>query len=359
LDGAIVVIRLYGTTRENGSFARVTEGMRTALDLEGALAGFVPVDAYDQETEYPGWDAETAVYVGRQAAVGLMTTIGDHKRRYVLLPPNSTWVPEDLLVHVAKHATHLLAPSPWAEEILRPYAAAHGLRTSLWLHGIDTFAFGPSESAAAELLNLYRSGCFWVLHLTSTEAQRKGTRELVTGWIEAVRAGAIGARPKLAVVGNPYEGGRLRTDVERLAADFSETVVWGSRGGGMTPSDARRVYQIHHIVCQPSRAEGFGLVPLEALASGVPIVATDCTGHAAYVGSDPGVVVVSSGELAPIDDGPGARAPSVTPAAIAGALTKAYAEWPSLMQATQRRASAVREAWSWKAVTQDWLRRNQ
>jgi glycosyltransferase involved in cell wall biosynthesis len=354
------VIRLYGTTRENGSFARVTEGMRTALDLEGELAGFVPVDAYDQETEYPGWDAETAVYVGRQAAVGLMTTIGDHKHRYVLLPPNSTWVPEDLLVHVAKHATHLLAPSPWAEEILRPYAQTHGLRTSLWLHGIDTFAFGPSESAAAEMLNLYRSGSFMVLHLTSTDAERKGTRELVTGWVRAVRAGALGARPKLAVVGNPYERGNLRADVERLAADFPQTVVWGSRGGGLTAEDARRIYQVHHVVCQPSRGEGFGCVPLEARASGVPIVATNCTGHGAgHVDVDaPGVIVVSSGELAPIDDGPGARAPSVSPDAIADALIRAYIEWPSLMQDAQRATWEVRAMWSWKAVTQDWLRRN-
>jgi len=350
------MIRLYGTTRENGSFARVTEGMRTALDLAGELAGFVPVDAYDQESEYPGWDAETAVYVGRQAAVGLMTTIGDHRRRYVLLPPNSTWVPEDLLVHVAKHATHLLAPSPWAEATLKPYALTHGLKTSLWLHGIDTFAFGPSESAAAELLNTYHSGSFAVLHLTSTEAERKGTRELVRGWIEAVRTGGLGERPKLFIVGNPYEGGRLRTEVERLAADFPATVVWGSRGGGMTPLDAARAYQIHHVVCQPSRAEGFGLVPLEALACGVPIVATDCAGHGAYVRSGQGILVVESGELGPIDDGPGALAPTVSPDVICGALLLAHQHWPTLMRGAQRAAGLVRAKWSWKTVTEDWLR---
>jgi len=159
-------------------------------------------------------------------------------------------------------------------------------------------------------------------------------------------------------VGNPYEGGRLRADVERLAADFPETVVWGSRGAGMTPTDARQIYQVHHVVCQPSRGEAFGCVPVEARACGVPIVATNCTGHGAHVDVNaPGVIVVPSGDFGPIDDGPGALAPTVSPDAIGDALRRAYAQWPSLMQAAQKAADDVREKWSWKAVTQDWLRR--
>jgi glycosyltransferase involved in cell wall biosynthesis len=354
------VIRLYGTTQENGSYARVTEGMRRALEAHGDLAGFVPLDTYDREETYPGWDAETAVYVGRQKAVSLMTTIGEHQRRYVLLPPNSTWMPDELLDHVAKYATHLIAPSSWAEQVLWHPAEARGMKTSLWLHGVDPEAFRPDSDAFAQRLAEFQDGQFSVLHLTSTEAERKGTRELAEAWARLVTQGKLGSRPTLTVVGNPYEGGRLKEDIERVTRDVRPTLRWIARGVGMGPRAAAKFYQAHHVVCQPSRGEGFGLVPLEARACGVPVVATACTGHAAHMTSgDAGVLVVPTGELAPIDDGPAAMAPTVSAEAIVDALGTAAYHWATLANAARNAAATVHVKWNWEFVTSDWLRRNQ
>jgi len=57
-------------------------------------------------------------------------------------------------------------------------------------------------------------------------------------------------------------------------------------------------------VC-PSRFEGFGLTPIEAVASGVPVVASDIPPHREFVGR--------AARLVPPDD----------PAALAAAITEA------------------------------------
>jgi glycosyltransferase involved in cell wall biosynthesis len=112
-----------------------------------------------------------------------------------------------------------------------------------------------------------------------------------------------------------------------------------------------------HLVCQPSRGEGFGLVPLEARACGVPVVATACTGHTEHMQTGtPGVTVVAHGPLGPIDDYPGALAPTVSSDDVCEALDRAYARWPELASEAQASADAVRSEWSWQKKIEGVLR---
>jgi len=111
-----------------------------------------------------------------------------------------------------------------------------------------------------------------------------------------------------------------------------------------------------HLICQPSSAEGFGLVPLEARACGVPVAATRCTGHAEHMGDCgemDGVVAINCGPIGPSDDYPGARAPTVDADAIADALEAAYGQWRELAVAAQVRAPQVRSRWAWETVLAD------
>jgi len=99
--------------------------------------------------------------------------------------------------------------------------------------------------------------------------RRKNTAVLIRA-IPAVRQRVPGAR--LRVVGDGPELPRLRALVRALDLGDAVTLI-GSVGG---LSELRAEFARADVFCLPSRQEGFGIVFLEAMAAGLPIVAADC-----------------------------------------------------------------------------------
>lgn len=100
---------------------------------------------------------------------------------------------------------------------------------------------------------------------------RKGIPELMAACGRLAREGH---RFRLVLVGD----GALRSQITRLAGGALEGRVHfeGHVGHDHLP----RYYASADIFCSPARGgESFGLVLLEAMASGVPVVATDLPGH--------------------------------------------------------------------------------
>jgi glycosyltransferase involved in cell wall biosynthesis len=96
--------------------------------------------------------------------------------------------------------------------------------------------------------------------------------------------------PRLLVIG----AGPLRGHMERMAraAGISDSV----RFLGMIPhKEIARWMNAAHCLCLPSRSEGMPNVVLEALASGLPVVATD-VGEAPFLVKDGENGFVVSGE---------------------------------------------------------------
>ena len=52
--------------------------------------------------------------------------------------------------------------------------------------------------------------------------------------------------------------------------------------GKLTSEEEVALYSMCHVYVQPSRGEGFGLRPLQAIAQGCPTIATNAHGHAAF-----------------------------------------------------------------------------
>ena len=152
---------------------------------------------------------------------------------------------------------------------------------------------------------------------------RKGVPVLLEAWARGRPEGA-----ELWVIGNAPEGAR------RLLAGVPGLTVLGHRPHAELPA---LLAECDALVF-PSFFEGFGMVLLEALAMGLPVIATDAT-------------------AAPdLDDGSGAIqvVPTGDVEAFAAAMATAKSEWAG---GSKRDASrAIAERYSWRRYGDAWLR---
>lgn len=158
------------------------------------------------------------------------------------------------------------------------------------MHGVDLQEFHPPRSAgdafsASGLPGKYAVGCFGRVR------RQKGTDLFVDAMIEllpiypdwtAVIAGRVTAEQKAF-------GDELESRVAK--AGLSERIVFL----GEVP-DIKPWYRRVSLYVAPSRNEGFGLTPLEAMASQTAVVASDAGAYAEMI--VPGVTgaVVTAGE---------------------------------------------------------------
>ena len=126
----------------------------------------------------------------------------------------------------------------------------------------------------------------YVLYLGGFDA-RKNVQALLSAWTWA--ANSVGEAYPLVLGGQlPRPDGKLFADYPRLAQelDLAGTVKFI---GHVDESDKPALYRGASVFVFPSRYEGFGLPPLEAMACGVPVVCgnggslSEVVGNAGYV----------------------------------------------------------------------------
>ena len=346
-------VRLYGVDRGEGSWTRVSRGVKEGLEACGALASFLDVTrvddpSYDSLDE--GYDASVGLTIGPPMSASVMVGRGEHSERLLMIASNSSWLPRNLMDRSGEFVTGYVGPSKFSIDVIRKHADREK-KLYLYLHGVDSSFFPLPGTRKHEGWS--------VLHLASTHMQRKGTRELLYAWGEALRREAI---PKDSTLRLVIDGPRdvFLSEIHKATMgkiEHANTIVVLPRLD-LSPEELRYAYAQHHLVAQPSRAEGFGMVPLEAQACGVPVLMTLCTGHEEHaeltVG---GKVIIPDGPVGPIDDGPGALAPTVSPEDICEGLSVAYQCREELATQAMGSSSKTRDWWSWPRVTQDFLLR--
>lgn len=236
-------------------------GLRFGLPATGTLLRAwrsAPPDAIYVATEGPlGWSAlRVARRLGIPAATGLHTRFDHYMRDYalpLLEPVALRW-----LRRFHNHADATLVPTGELAGILHE-AGFRNLR--LLPRAVDIARFDPRHRDAGLRRDWgLHEGAPAVLHVGRIATEKN--LELAVRAFRALQARRPSAR--MVWVGDGPERARL----QRENPDF---VFAGVRHG----DDLARHYASADLFCFPSRSETFGNVTLEALASGIPVVAFD------------------------------------------------------------------------------------
>ena len=167
----------------------------------------------------------------------------------------------------------LCVSRPWRVTLERDF----GVRALLVGNGVDTGCFRPPRDAgerAGERRLAGVDGRFAVLTIGGIEP-RKGSLTLLEAFAALCRR-APHVEPLLVVAG----GATLfdyRDEIDRFHARVAQLGL-GERVrvlGPVEPAELERLYRAADVFAFPSVKEGFGLAAVEALASGLPLVASD------------------------------------------------------------------------------------
>jgi len=174
----------------------------------------------------------------------------------------------------------------WREHLASEYGiAAHEVP-----NGVDTARFSPqaksSDAALARRLGI-RRGAPVVLALGGVE-ERKNTARLLSAF---ALLRVAHPQAQLVVAGGAslldHSAYALRFRVLMQELGFDDDPAQPVRLTGPLPDeDIPSLYRLADVVAMPSLREGFGLVVLEALASGVPVVASRIAPFTEYLAED-------------------------------------------------------------------------
>ena len=347
------MIRLYAPIVGDGSLVVVGCGLASAFETLGVYEANVPTDVMLGEGEMiAGADAPIGIVVGNPRWLHLATAMGNHELLVLEYAPNSRHQP--ISFHNAARSAGvrlIITPSEWAKRVLIE-SWGDSIPIEVVRHGINS-RFHSIVSTAPK-------NTFIILHHAGSSPERKGTLELIRA-VEAWDRDDVLLRISCSME-SAMEIGR---SPEASTAKHVELVLPIGRARNVSaswPESAIEQYRSSHIVCQPSRSEGFGLVPLEARACGVPVVMTTCTGHEEHAFADPatlcpGIIGIPVREDLPMVCEMGGTAPRVDPDLIIEALDRAYIAFDTLKAQTLDAANGVREYWSWQAQVAPWTKR--
>lgn len=167
-------------------------------------------------------------------------------------------------------------------------------------HGIDVEVFRPADDLAAAkraiglpeaLLDRRLVGCFGRVR------RQKGTDVFVDAMIEL-----LPTRPDVAavVLGRATEQHlAFQSELKRKVADagLSDRILFP---GEVAPKETPAWYRVLDLFIAPQRWEGFGVTPLEAMASGVPVVATTVGAFEELLVAGETGTLIPPGEVAPM-----------------------------------------------------------
>ncbi|BAP89556.1 putative mannosyltransferase [Burkholderiales bacterium GJ-E10] len=242
-------------------------------------------------------------------------------------------------------------PSGWGQAVLH----AHGIpdeRIRVVAEGVDPTVYCPEPL-------LHRGFIF--LSVGKYE-RRKSIDEIVAAFGAEFPADRYPEVRLWLKADYPLYPHRVQELSERVRDDGRIRII----SGVASDETISKLYRVADAFVFPSKAEGFGLPCIEAIACGVPVIATNVSGQSAFLERIPGLFVPVVHERAPIvdpdystfyradygnDDFGNWAIPSM--ASLRAAMRTVYenpAEW---RKRADEAAAVIRREFSWDAVARN------
>ena len=240
----------------------------------------------------------------------------------------------------------VLVPSKWGKQVL----AQNGIeenKVAVVPEGVDANVFHPSIRKFYRKDNVFR-----VLVLSKFEP-RKGFPELLKGFSQAFSndnsAQLVLKADSLYMLGRKDLS--YNDNLQHLTDSIHSAGITNFKliEGALNDSEIFHLYNHCDLFLFPSRAEGWGLPLIEAIASGMPILSTNYSGHSEFLNSIPNLFVELATERAAVSEMEdlGYWACS-TEEEIATKLKYCRANLEDLQESAYEASSIIRQKFNWR-----------
>lgn len=265
-------------------------------------------------------------------------TLGHMKN--LIATDDSERAPQERLdgeVHVAQIADRLIAATPAEKSQLIQYLHADAVKIAIVPPGVELSRFHPIDRATAKASVDIPCGDHTILFAGRIEPL-KGIDTLLRAMsILQERHPAAVANTTVAIIGGDPWADTLDAEMARLQELRTELGIHdlvtflGAKDQNVLP----RYYAVADMVVMPSHYESFGMVALEAMAMGTPVIASEVGGLAHLIQHSIN----------------GFHVPSRDPEALASRILQLLQD-PLLRQQLGHNAAAYARQYAWENIVQ-------
>ena len=260
----------------------------------------------------------------------------------------------------------VITASEWGAKVLRNSLA--NTPVEVVPEGIDISQFHHWNRITDKTSALYKEGKqeFYFLSIAKLE-DRKGISELLTAFSMAF---STKKHVKLTLkIHNPLDKNYMKRFEKMLPVNIADQVIIAKNNDkkeAMSNKEISNLYKSSHCFVFPSKAEGWGLPLLEAIACGTPYLATHYSGQTEYLKhfSQRHSEIKYSMEAIRSEDffvfhqfTTGAQPQWAQPdvESLSENMQKIYNEWEELHEDTIKNSQLARKLFSWRASTETLL----
>lgn len=254
--------------------------------------------------------------------------------------------------------SHLIwVPSKWAKKILTLHQIDEG-KIHVINEGVDPDLYHPFARPKPSADGVFR------FLMCGKKETRKGFEELLLGFKLAFGSHS---NVELHLKADHFWGTNSQS-VKKKTELFQQIERLGLQNvrpifRSLSSGDMAMLYRSYDAMIFPSRAEGWGLPLIEALASGLPVISTFYSGHTEYLSKISGKFIQLQHEITPINCPEytnywkiGGNWAYVEPEEIAKNLKRMKDEHGHYLRCALEASDTIRNAFSWRVAAEQAVR---